>query len=247
MTLTEFAIIAVAMALGGLVKGVTGAGAPVIAVPVIAAVLSLRDAVAIMALSNLVSNLVQLWQFRETRMRGPLPWILAAASFAGAWIGTEMLVSLPAEALILGLAGIVLIYVLLRLARPGFHLSLPLATKLAGPAGLAGGILQGAVGLSAPVSITFLNALRLERAVFVPTISLSFVAMCLSQVPVQISHGLLTWPIAAVSMAGLVGQLAAMSLGGRLAKNVSAQLFDRIVLVLLVAMALRMVWQTLAG
>lgn len=247
MTFAEFAIIAVAMALGGLVKGVTGAGAPVVAVPVIAAVLTLQDAVAIMALPNLISNVIQLWQYRKTRLKGPFRWIFAVAGFFGAWIGTLMLVGLPAGTLTLGLAGIVLIYVLLRLLRPGFHIALPLATKLAAPAGIAGGILQGAVGLSAPVSISFVNALRLERAVFVPTISLFFAAMSLSQIPVQVAHDVLTLPIAGVSLLALVGQLAAMQLGGRLAKNVSAQLFDRIVLVMLVAMALRMVWQTLVS
>ncbi|WP_233270326.1 sulfite exporter TauE/SafE family protein [Chachezhania sediminis] len=247
MTGPEIAIVATAMALGGLVKGVTGAGAPVIAVPVIAAVLSLHDAVAIMVLPNLVSNLVQLWQFRKTRMTGPLPWLLAGGGFVGAWIGTLMLIGLPAGALTLSLAVIVALYIVLRLFRPDFALPLSLAKKLSLPTGIAGGILQGAVGLSAPISISFVNALRLDRSVFVPTISLFFVAMSVSQIGVQVSHQVLTPRLAAISLFGLIGQLIAMSLGGRLARNISPRRFDRIILILLAVMAARMAWQGLAG
>ena len=40
--------------------------------------------------------------------------------------------------------------------------------------GVGGGILQGSAGLSAPISITFLNSMKLERNQFIPTISVYF-------------------------------------------------------------------------
>ena len=44
--------------------------------------------------------------------------------------------------------------------------------------GAGGGVLQGSAGLSAPVSITFLNSMKLERNQFIPTISV-YLELCL--------------------------------------------------------------------
>ena len=54
-------IMIVAFALGGLVKGATGAGSPVIAIPVLTVFFDAKLAVAIMAVPNLFSNLVQIF------------------------------------------------------------------------------------------------------------------------------------------------------------------------------------------
>ena len=54
-----------AFALGGILKGATGAGAPIITIPVIAAFYDVRIAVIIMVIPNLLTNIGQLYQFRK--------------------------------------------------------------------------------------------------------------------------------------------------------------------------------------
>ena len=63
--ITIFAIL-VAFALGGTLKGATGAGAPIITIPVIAAFYDVRIAVIIMVIPNLLTNISQIYQFRKT-------------------------------------------------------------------------------------------------------------------------------------------------------------------------------------
>ena len=63
--ITIFAIL-VAFALAGTLKGATGAGAPIITIPVIAAFYDVRMAVVIMVLPNLLTNISQIYQFRKT-------------------------------------------------------------------------------------------------------------------------------------------------------------------------------------
>src|SRR3546814_9616634 len=58
---------------------------------------------------------------------------------------------------------ILFLYIGFRLAHPDWVLELGVATRLAAPAGFVGGVLQGAAGISAPISITFLNAMRIDR------------------------------------------------------------------------------------
>ena len=63
-TITIIAIL-VAFALGGILKGATGAGAPIVTIPVIAAFYDVRIAVIIMVVPNLLTNIGQLYQFRK--------------------------------------------------------------------------------------------------------------------------------------------------------------------------------------
>ena len=59
-------ILFLAFALGGIVKGATGAGSPVIAIPVLTIFFDAKLAVALMAVPNLFSNIVQIKQFRKS-------------------------------------------------------------------------------------------------------------------------------------------------------------------------------------
>ncbi|WP_346909095.1 hypothetical protein [uncultured Roseibium sp.] len=56
-----------------------------------------------------------------------------------------------------------------------------------------GGALQGATGISAPASITFLNALKLPRSTFIATISVFFIVMSIGQIEQLVVVGLLDW------------------------------------------------------
>jgi hypothetical protein len=69
---------------------------------------------------------------------------------------------------------------------------------------------SGGSGLSAPVSITFLNAIRLECKQFMVTISLFFAALGFVQLPLQIHFGIMTGERFIYSTLALVPLLAFM-------------------------------------
>ena len=240
-------LVLIAFALGGILKGATGAGAPVIAVPVMTLFFGAPFAVAVFAIPNLVTNIWQGWHFRKHALTGPLTLHFALAGALGAGLGSFMLAWLPTEALTLTVALSVLAYVGFRAWHPGWRLSLARAEKLAAPMGVLGGILQGAAGLSAPVSLSFLNALKLERPQFIVTISVFFFAMALVQVPLLVSLGLLTGERFLISCLALIPLTAAMPLGAWLARRISASTFDRVILGLLVLLSLRLIWQAVIG
>ncbi len=242
----ELAAIFVALALGGLIKGVTGAGSPVLAVPVMAAVFDVRVAVALMVVPNLVTNLWQLVRMRRHLLPGGFAWRHAVAGAVGAALGTGLLAWLPGDALAILLAGAVIAYVALRLFRPGFQIATAFAERVAVPVGLAGGIMQGATGISAPVAVSFLNAMRLERLVFIPTISAFFFAMTVTQLPAQWATGIMTGPLFLASILALIPLTLFMFVGEWIAKRISPVLFDRVILVLLSVLAIRLIWGALA-
>jgi len=114
------------------------------------------------------------------------------------------------------------------------------AMRLAAPLGVAAGVLQGAVGISAPITISLLNAMRLERRVFIATVAAIFAVSSLVQLVVQLWLGLMTPPLILVSAAALLPILAGMPVGGRVARYLSARIFDRLILGLLLLIAFKL-------
>lgn len=227
--------------IGGVLKGATGAGAPIVAVPMLVMVFDVPTAVTIFAVPNLLSNAGQAWVYRGDALPRAFTVSFSAAGLAGAAVGTVMLTELPPRLLIFAVALVVFAYIAFRLRRPDWHLGFEAARRLTLPFGFAGGILQGAVGVSAPVSVTFLSAMRLERRAFISTISVFFTAMSAAQVPMLVGYGLMTLERALLGLGALALLTACMPLGAALARRVSRETFDRVILALLAVIAVRLV------
>lgn len=243
MDLSDLALAAFGIALGGFLKGATGAGAPVVGVPILAIVFGVPKAVAVFSILNLMSNTWQALAYRNALGRIRFVAFFALAGALGAMLGSLLLASLPTQVLMSSLAGVVFLYIGLRLARPDWQLARATGERVAGPVGFVAGIMQGAGGISAPVSVTYLNAMRLDRAEFVATISVFFFTMSALQVPTLVAVGLLDWERAGIAVAAAVPLFGAMPLGERAARRVSKATFDKIILVLLAAVALRLVYE----
>ena len=234
-----------AFALGGILKGATGAGAPIITIPVIAAFYDVRIAVIIMVIPNLLTNIGQLYQFRKTILPSFFTVSFALGGGIGAFLGTILLVSLPIKILTLSVAIIVIIYILLKIAVPSWKLVYGKAKKLVFIMGAGGGILQGSAGLSAPISITFLNSMKLERNQFIPTISVYFGVMSIFQMPTLYYYDFLNIEIIIVSIMSTIVLMCFMPLGSWIAKSISKETFDKVTLVLLGFIALRIIYLNL--
>ena len=236
-----FAILT-AFALGGTLKGATGAGAPIITIPVIAAFYDVRIAVIIMVIPNLLTNISQIYQFRKTILPLFFTFSFALGGGIGAFIGTILLINLPIKILTLAVAFIVIIYIILKLVVPSWKLTYKKATKLVFIMGTGGGVLQGSAGLSAPISITFLNSMKLERKQFIPTISVYFGIMSIFQFPTLYYYNFFNLEITLLSVFSTVILICFMPLGSWFAKNMSKEVFDKIILILLSFIALRIIY-----
>ena len=234
--------ILVAFSLGGILKGATGAGAPIITIPVIAAFYDVRIAVIIMVIPNLLTNIGQLYQFRKTILPKLFTLSFAIGGGIGAFLGTILLANLSIKILTLSVAFIVIVYILLKLIVPSWKLTHEKAKKLVFLMGGFGGVLQGTAGLSAPISITFLNSMKLERNQFIPTISVYFGVMSIFQMPTLYYYNFLNLEIVLVSCISTLVLLSFMPIGSWIAKSVSKESFDKITLILLGFIAFRIIY-----
>ncbi len=240
MPLHEILAMALALGGGGLVKGATGMGLPLVALPILAAFLGVPTGVAIIGVTGLVLNVVQVWRLRADLWTADfLPRLLLGGAI-GTAAGTWVLTVLPEEALSTALGVLLVFYLGLRLANPHFVLSKPTGRKYAPAAGFAAGVLQGATGISSPIGVTFIHAMRLHRTAHVFAVSAMFLLFGLVQLPALAIAGIMTWPVFMQGLFALAPALAMMPVGAWLAGRLSQAAFDRAILALLAVVALHL-------
>lgn len=232
----DLVVIVVAVAAGALVKSVAGMGLPVIAIPLISLATSLEEAVVVVAIPGLLVNGTIAWRERHHRSETRDLPVLAATGVVGAVAGTWLLVRLPEEPLLVALAVVVLSYVALSLARPDVHLTREHGARFAPVAGAAAGVLQGATGISGPVTATWIHAYRLPRDAHVFSVTLLFLMAGAGQFVPLVAGGAFAGRWVAALVAVPVA-LAPIPLGARLRARLSGRGFDRVVLAALVASA----------
>jgi hypothetical protein len=226
----EVAICLAAIVVGVLVKAVTGMGFPLVAIPVISVFVSVEDAVSVIALPNAVMNFSLCWRTRaEAGQTRDLP-VLSIAGILGAVLGTSLLVRMPEQFLMVGLALIVFAYVGHSVRSPEASLS-PATARIWSPGvGLAAGVMQGAVGISGPLVAAWIHAYRLPPNAFVFSVTLLFLLSGGTQLAVLLCNGMLAGTRLWIALAAIPLVLGSIPLGARLRDELDSERFDRAVL-----------------
>lgn len=243
LTTQELIVAVVAIAIGSLLKSISGLGLPLVTIPAVSYVADIETAVAITAGPNLVLNGALALRERATwPQTRDLP-VLGLTGLVGAVIGTIALVSVPEGVLIGLLVVVVLAYAVTFFAAPEFTVERARARRLAPVVGLAGGAMQGAVGISAPILASWIHAYRLHRNAMVLSVTTLFAMAGAAQLPVLAVNGTmdgLWW----LSIGGVLPALATIPLGARLRGLVSSTTFDRIVVLTVTASTLGLAART---
>ncbi|MQA88242.1 MAG: TSUP family transporter [Streptosporangiales bacterium] len=242
----DLAIIVAAIALGAFVKGVTGAGLPLIAIPVMTMFLGVEHAVVIMTIPGVVSNAWLVWIHRRHLPEARDLRTLVGTGIVGAAAGTWLLKSLDPRFLSLVLAALIVGYAAVFVTRPGFRLRPGLTRYLSGPVGGVAGALQGATGISGPLVSTYLHGYRFERAVYVVAGATLYLVFSVTQVFSLAGLGLYYLERVWEGLLALL-PLVLIPLGNRVAGRLSRRAFEYIVLVLLLLMAAAMTYEALFG
>lgn len=243
----ELAVILVAIGLGSFIKGVTGSGLPQIAIPVMATFLGVERAVVIMALPGVVTNTWLLWRYRShLRATRDLP-VLLVTGITGAVLGTIGLQRANAAVLSLVLAAAIGLYLAVFLSKSQFAVTPGVSRYASPPVGLVAGVLQGATGMSGPVLTTYLHGFRMPKQVFVVSLVTLFQVFAVTQMVTLFRVGLYSGSRLAESVIALVPMMFIMPLGARMADRLSAQGFERWILVLLIGTAGKLFYDGTTG
>lgn len=231
------AMVFVAIAIGAFLKGITGLGLPVVALPVLSYFLGLPHAISVLMLPILITNLHQSVQTRDAWREAEFLWPGLLTGAVGLSAGTWILNVMDPNRLNLGLGLMLFLYIGLRLFSPQFAFADKTAGRFAPLAGFLGGFAQGSTGLCAAVIVPFLQSTRMSRTAIVFTISTVFLIFSIFQFVTFLVAGLIKPSFLVESALALIPVAIFMPLGGWLSPRLPKKIFDRIFLVVLTVVA----------
>lgn len=218
-------LVALTLALAGLVKGVIGMGLPTVSLAVLTATLGLHAAMAVMIVPSFVTNLWQAISGGHTRAALARTGVFLAAATCTVWLGARALTRVDVAGLAALLGVLLVVYGVLGLARVQLTIRAPVE-RWAGPlAGTLNGVLTGMTGSFVVPGVLYLQALGMPRDMLIQAMGMLFTASTLA---LALSLGglrLLDAQTTAVSSAAVVPALLGMVLGRRLRRRLSEERF----------------------
>lgn len=243
--MADLLLILAVFLIAGLVKGVAGFGLPTVSIALLALVRPLPEAMALMLVPSLATNLWQAFAGGALRQVAPRIGPFLACAAIACFLAAGQLARADL-ALLSGLLGVTLVAsAALALAAPALPAPAPRTERwLAPPMGAVSGAIAGLTGSFLVPAAPWLQAIRLPREQFVQGFGLGVVLVNGALAAGLAGGGLLPAEIGLASLAGLVPAFAGMALGRRVRLRLDEAAFRRVVQV---ALGLVGLWLVLRG
>lgn len=242
LDLTLYSLIACAVALlaGGWVKGMLGVGLPMVAIPLMASFIPVRDAIAIMYGPVLITNLWQAFQggYFTAAIRRFWPMMLAVV--LGTWFGSKTLVSIDPRWLEGIVGAMVAAFSLVNLLNPTFRVAPRHALWLSLVIGLVGGFFGGLTLFIGPAVIMFLVSLHVPKEEFIGTIGLVYLLGLIPTGVFYVIEGTLRQEHAVPTLLACLPVIGGMVIGTLIRGHINETLFRKMLLITLVLIGLNM-------
>ncbi len=240
------ALILVAFALAGFVKGVVGLGLPTISMGLLSLALAPAQSAALLIVPSLVTNVWQLWAGPDFRALIARLWPMLALVCVGVWFGGGWLAGENALAARVALGLCVAAYAGLSLTAVRFHVPPHLEKWLAAPIGLATGLMTAATGIFVLPAVPYLQALGLAKEDLIQALGLSFLVGTVALGLGLANDGVYDAANLFSSAFALLPALGGMWLGTALRHRMPAEGFRRWFLIGLLALGLYLAFRGLA-
>lgn len=247
MSADAIVIIFIALAAGSLVKGISGLGLPLVAIPVMAGFLGAERAVVMMVVPGILINFGLMWTYRaHATAVAHLP-LFAVVAVAGVAVGGWILSTVPERWIIIFMALWLGLYLLKTLVFK-WELRLPESAHrhMAALVVLVAGLIQGSTGASGPVLATYVHALKLPQPAFVFTVSVFFQIFMVTQAVTFTWLGMFTMDRLYDGLVACIPIAIFLPLAVYLSRFINARWFNVIIIVLLMVIEARLVFKALA-
>ena len=211
--------------LAGTVKGLVGLGLPAISIALMSLFLPLSEAIALIALPTIVTN---VWQasvggqfWHIVRRQWPLMLPLTVVLYLTVWlIGQKG----PGWAFVV-LGTVLIVYSALGLLRIRLTIHADLEKPLAPVIGVVSGFVAGLVGVPIIPLMPYLQGLDIKPVELVQTLGVVLCATSLTLTASLLFFGMLDGPRALVSAAAVVPAIGGMWLGQQIRSRLSVEQF----------------------
>lgn len=224
-------------------RGITGFGSGLLAVPLLALFLPLQFVVPLVLLLDFTASLV-IGGLHFKRVQWNEIGILIPFSIVGVGLGTSLLVNLPQVPMLIALATFVLIFAVRSILN--IHGDKPASRAWAIPASLTGGTVGGLFGTGGPPYVIYLTHRIRDKGELRATLSALFFAEGLTRIASFLIVGLLmTAQVWGAYLIALPLVLGALYLGGRAHVGLDPTQMTRLVGVLLLVSSVSLLFKAL--
>ena len=232
---------AFAILFGGLVKGTLGVGLPLFAVPIMSLMIGSTQAIALVSMPVLVSNIWQAWQEGNWKASLKRFWPLIVSQGSMTVLAVYCTLSFSVKQLNMLVAFAVVLAVITMLFKPSFNIPPHREKLMGGLVGALSGILGGVSSLMGPILISYTMSLKLQRDEFVGAISVIYLMAALPLYVAMFSFGRMEPIDLGYSVLALIPMAIGMRVGQKLRHRLSEEGFRKVLLGFLIFVAILLV------
>lgn len=225
LDLTIVVVGSIAVLVAGFLRGLTGFGFALIAVPVLSVLVSPKLVVPLIVIHGLATSVPLIVGARHYAQPRRI-WPLILAGVAGVPFGSYLLLVLEPDDLRLMIGGVAVVFAVLLMAGVSYHIKRERAAYV--PVGLVSGVLQGSSGLAGPPVILFFTNQSDPPLMFRANILTYFFVQNIGTVIAFIVAGLFSRDAFVLSLIFAPALVVGTYTGARLSDRASATLFKRI-------------------
>jgi uncharacterized protein len=233
--ITAWSIIALSLIIfiSSVVRGFTGFGLALVAVPLIQFFMPVTDTAVFIAMINVIFSLLYFRKSKEIVKNQPLG-AMALWTGIGVAAGTVIL-KFVNPAYIQLIWGVLIIFIVISLVR-GLNLNIRSERTALTLSGIFGGILAGATGITGPPVAIILSSMKTPKEKFNAIISIFILFAVTYALIFYLITGLIRKEIILLALCSVPAMLAGIYTGDRLVSHISQRTFTTVVYIVLVIM-----------
>ncbi len=237
------AVCTAAIICGGVIKGTLGVGLPLLAVPVMSLFISSTQAIALVSVPVLVSNIWQVWQEGSLKASLKRFWPLMLTQALMTVGSVYWTLSFSVSELNKVLAFALILAVVLMAFKPSFNIPPEKEPMTSALVGVTSGLLGGASSLMGPIVISYMMSLKLHRDEFVGCISVIYLNAAWPLYLAMWGFGRMSLDDIAYSFLAIIPMFLGLYAGQKIRHHLSEETFRRALLGFLSVVAVVLVFR----
>ena len=230
--------IAFAFLLAGFIKGVLGLGLPTVSMGLLAVAMPPGQAIAIMIVPAIVTNIWQTFGGPYLRDIMRRLWPLMVGTVIGIWLNAGLLTGPYASYGTVTLGTLLVIYAILGLSKISFKVARRDEKWIGGIVGLVTGVVSAATGVQVIPSMPYLQAIGMEKDELVQALGVFFTVATVALAFNLTAAGLLTAATALPGAVAMAASFAGMFIGQAVRTRMQPDVFRRWFLIAMVFLGL---------
>ncbi|MCC8983672.1 MULTISPECIES: sulfite exporter TauE/SafE family protein [Bradyrhizobium] len=219
--------IAFAFLLAGFVKGTLGLGLPTVAMGLLATTMAPGQAIAIVIVPAVVTNIWQTFVGPYLRDIIKRLWPLMLGTVVGIWINAGLLTGPYAAYGTVVLGALLVIYAIVGLSRFNFKVRRRDEKWVGGIVGVITGLISAATGVQVIPSMPFMQAIGMEKDELVQALGVFFTTATVALAFNLTASGLLTAATALPGAVAMVASFTGMFIGQAVRTRMHPEVFRR--------------------